>query len=263
MPSVNALADRWKRTVPSIPDIAMRVAFLRSEILTLPIPQVAHALDALGEGAEQAETRAREVLAAVLPSLVAIALADFVEALRGEAADRSLLSLARLLRRARGEGGAIAEEPKQKNVLTSPGGRPLTLGERKSMARRPTRAVVEKLLTDPHPAVIQNLLLNPRLTEDDLVRIASRRPPSVHAIAEIARHPRWSQRPRVRMTILQNPSTPPEISVPLVRLLIRPELHQVVAAADVPPIVRAAATELLARRPPVPLGPSDDLGEPQ
>ena len=34
------------------------------------------------------------------------------------------------------------------------------------------------------------------------------------------------------------------IAVPMVRLLIRPELQQVVAAVDVPTVVRAAATEL-------------------
>jgi hypothetical protein len=46
--------------------------------------------------------------------------------------------------------------------------------------------------------------------------------------------------------------TPPELAVPLVRLLIRPELREVLAAPDVPALVRAAAGELLDRRPPVP-----------
>ena len=90
------------------------------------------------------------------------------------------------------------------------------------------------------------------MTEDDVVRLAARRPAFADVIAEIARHPGWTTRPRVRMAIVQNPGTPTEIAVPLVRLLIRPELLQVTAAADVPAIVRAAATELLERRPPVP-----------
>ena len=54
------------------------------------------------------------------------------------------------------------------------------------------------------------------------------------------------------MTIVQNPGAPPEIAVPLLRLLIRPELQRVTSAADVPAVVRAAAGELLERRPPVP-----------
>jgi hypothetical protein len=107
-------------------------------------------------------------------------------------------------------------------------------------------------MKDPHPLVIRNLLGNPRLIEDDVIRMAARRPASPEAVLEIARHPRWSQRARVRMAIVQNPGTPPEVAVPLVRLLIRPELMQVAAAPDVPAVVRAAAAELLARRPPVP-----------
>jgi hypothetical protein len=46
-----------------------------------------------------------------------------------------------------------------------------------------------------------------------------------------------------------------------VRLLNRRELQQVIAAADVPAVVRAAATELLGRRPPVP--DRGEAGDPQ
>jgi hypothetical protein len=128
----------------------------------------------------------------------------------------------------------------------------LTLGERRALARRPSRAAFDKLLADPHPMVVQNLLQNPRLTEDDVVRMAARRPAYPDVIGAVARHPQWSQRVRVRMAIVQNPGSPAEIAVPMVRLLIRPELLQVVAAPDVPAVVRAAASEVLERRPPVP-----------
>ena len=69
------------------------------------------------------------------------------------------------------------------------------------------------------------------------------------------------QRGRLRMAILQNPGTPPDVSVPLVRLLVRPELLRLLHSPDVPKVVRAAARELLERRPPVP--ERGDRGEPQ
>jgi hypothetical protein len=71
-------------------------------------------------------------------------------------------------------------------------------------------------------------------------------------LIEIARHPEWSTRGRVRRALVQNPFTPGDVAVPLVRLLIRPELVEVMNAPAVPSIVRAAAKELLERRPPVP-----------
>ncbi len=109
--------------------------------------------------------------------------------------------------------------------------------------------------------MIHNLLRNPRMTEDDVLRLAARRPAHPDVLVEILRHPEWSQRARVRMAIIQNPGSPPEIAVPLVRLLIRPELHQVLAAADISTLVRAAAQELLERRPPVP--ERGERGDPQ
>ncbi len=109
--------------------------------------------------------------------------------------------------------------------------------------------------------VVKNLLQNPRLTEDDVLRMAARRPAYPEVIGEVAQHPVWSQRARIRMAIVQNPGAPPDIAVPLVRLLNRPELQQVASAPDVPAVVRAAATELLERRPPVP--DRGESGEPQ
>ena len=55
-------------------------------------------------------------------------------------------------------------------------GRPLTLGERKSLAKKPDRDLLERLLADPHPDFIRGVLRNPRLTEDDVVRFVARVP---------------------------------------------------------------------------------------
>jgi len=220
---------------------------------TKPLVAVAEALDALSGLAEQADPDAREALAAAVTVLADPASADLVDALRQLAEHAALLPLGRLLRRrARGEQAPEPPVVDERRLATGKSGRVLTLGERRALARRPSRAAFDKLLLDPHPMVVQNLLQNPRMTEDDVIRMVARRPAYPDVISAVARHVLWSQRARVRMAIIQNPGSPPELAVPLVRLLIRPELQQVVAAVDVPAVVRAAATELLERRPPVP-----------
>src|SRR4051794_15239401 len=73
-----------------------------------------------------------------------------------------------------------------------PTGRPLTLGERKALARTHRREDLLLLIRDPHPAVIAILLDNPHLTESDVVRIAAIRPAVPESLARIASHPRWS-----------------------------------------------------------------------
>ncbi len=258
-----ALAARWSRSVPSLREIPLRVAYLRSELLGRPLAAVAGALDELCGRAEQADPVAREVLSAAVTVLADPASADLADALRQVAEHAALLPLARLLRRkSRGEPAPERPAVDERALATSSSGRVLTLGERRALARRPSRAAFDKLLRDPHPMVVQNLLQNPRLTEDDVVRMAARRPAYPEVVAEVARHPVWSQRARVRMAIVQNPGSPPEIAVPMVRLLIRAELRQLASAPDLPAVVRVAATELLERRPPVPHR-DDGGGEPQ
>jgi hypothetical protein len=255
-----AVAQRWLRAIPTLRGSGLRSGYLRAEIARRPLDVIAEALNDLVGRAEQADALAREALSAVTPLLADPALAAWTEALRDFARARALLPLDRLLRF---ERGLTSEAPEidERTLMTSRSGRALTLGERRALARRPSRATLDKLLRDPHPMVMRNVLSNPRLTEDDVVRVAARRPAYAGVIAEIARHSVWPFRPRVRRAIVQNPGAPQEIVMPLLRLLIRPELAEVAAAQDVPAAVRAAAQELLERRPPVP--EREHKGEPQ
>jgi hypothetical protein len=249
---VSELAARWSRSLPALRESGLRVAYLGAELRARPLAEVAAALDLLCGRAEQADPVAREVLTAAVTVLADPGSADLADALRALAEREAHLALGRLLRRRARVGPASEPTVDERLLATSSSGRVLSLGERRALARRPSRAAFDKLLRDPHPMVVKNLLGNPRLTEDDVLRMVARRPAYPGVIGEIARHPVWSQRARVRMAIVQNPGTPPELAVPLVRLLIRPELREVLAAPDVPALVRAAAGELLERRPPVP-----------
>jgi hypothetical protein len=118
--------------------------------------------------------------------------------------------------------------------------------------------MMARLLRDPHPAVISRVLRNPRLTEDDVVHLAAKRPCRPDVLAEIARAPRWIHCARVRLAVILNPDTPAEIAVPIAGLLIRQELRLVVEATHVAPAVRALCIEHLARRPPGEFEPEDD-----
>jgi hypothetical protein len=252
---VRSLADRWLKGVPALKDVAMRVQLVAADLAGGDLPDVAEALEATCMLAEQAEPRAREVLAAAMPTLTDPAYEALVDRLRDVASESGHFALARLLRR-RARPAAFpgeAPEPDQRHPGEARVGRALTLGERKSLARSRDRFMLDRLLRDPHPLVIRNVLANARITEDDVVRLAARRPAFPDVQTEIAKHHRWSTRGRVRVALVQNPFTPPSVSVPLLSLLVRPELEQVIAATDVPAIVRGAALDLLERRPPVPL----------
>jgi hypothetical protein len=88
------------------------------------------------------------------------------------------------------------------------------------------------------------------MTEDDVVRLAAKRPGLAAVLAEVARS-RWSHRPRVRIAIVLNPATPPEMALRITGLLLRPELELVARSPGVSAGLRAVCLEHLERRPPV------------
>jgi hypothetical protein len=237
-PGGAALALHWQKTLPAVPDPSVRVGVLRHDLLTRPMGVLAPALDAVAARAEEHDEAALEVLAAAVLAMADPSLASRRDELSVVARSHGLTPLARLLPlRIDVEGDEEEPPPLPRTGV----GRTLTLGERRALARRPTRAALEKLLFDPHPLVVKNLLANPRLVEDDVLRIAARRPAVVPVLREVAQHVGWMTRPRVRLALLQNPSTPLELALPLVALLTRSELRQVTRAMDLPQAVRAAA----------------------
>jgi len=122
------------------------------------------------------------------------------------------------------------------------------LGVRRSMARRNDIGVIERLLGDPDPAVIENLLNNPRITELEVVRMAARSPVREAVLTAISRHPRWGIRHRVRVTLAHNPGTPTGITLGLLHLLLDQELEALAKDGRLSQVVTSRAEALLAGR---------------
>jgi hypothetical protein len=130
-----------------------------------------------------------------------------------------------------------------------PGTRPLTLGERKALARSWRRDVLERLLVDPHTDVVKLLLANPHVTEEDILKIStSRRSPSA-VLMLVLQAGRWGLRPRIRRALLRNPNLPLATSLRLVGLLNRTELRELAADPSLPESLLHALGRRL--RPPV------------
>ncbi len=120
-----------------------------------------------------------------------------------------------------------------------------SLGRRKALARGQDRMVLDRLLFDRHPAVIRNLLRNPRLVERDAVRIAAMRPTAPAVIQELYRSNRWITRYPVKKAIAFNPYSPLDIAVGLLPHLARQDLRSLSRSNVVDPELKAAARRLL------------------
>lgn len=241
--------ERLKRVTLSLPDVGLRVAWLRDALSGLDEWDAACLLNGLCEESERCEPEARAALLPLVLYFVSVGECELVERLRELAERRALLSLLRLL----GSASSVASTATA-NTRPVPDygtGRELTVGERRTLARRPSRKLFDKLLADPHPLVIRQVLENPYLTEDDVVRLAARRPARLDALNALAETQYWLRRPRVRLAIVLNPGSPLTISRPLLTLCTRSELVEVLRGVDAPIALLGTARELLERRPPL------------
>ena len=146
---------------------------------------------------------------------------------------------------------ALTREGEDQTPHAEAGSSVLTLGHRKQQARLctdPDR--LSRLATDDDPSVIRNLLLNPRLTEARVVRIAARRPATDRVFWEIARSARWGARINVRRALALNPYAPPTLINPLLAQFAAPDLREIAASESLHPAVRDAALALLTLRSP-------------
>lgn len=128
--------------------------------------------------------------------------------------------------------------------------RPLTLGERKSLARTGRRDVILQVRRDPHPDVVAILLGNPHITEADVVTIAAARPAVPATLTLVADHPRWSTRHVVRRALAFNPHTAAHVAIRVATTLGPTDWRELVGDHGLAPELRAHVEALLqASRP--------------
>lgn len=133
--------------------------------------------------------------------------------------------------------------------------RQITLGERKAMASGGNRAVLERLIYDRDPLVVRKLCLNPRLLEQDILLIATRRPNDPEVLHEIARS-EWLSRYRVRHALVLNPYNATGLSIRLLPLLHAHHVNSLRFAGDVHPQLVNWAVDVAAWRD---RGPTDRI----
>lgn len=256
-----SMVDQYVQALDVLPDDAMRHARFVQWIQPLPDELLLDALSLLQEGAQTDRPRYRAVLGSLLD-------VTSLHATLGEA------RLERLRELARQQGLAavyavLASEPPwrryyaSKHLDVNEQLESSPLGWRKALARGTNRAMLERLLYDKHPQVIEILLNNPRVLERDVVKMAALQPTSEHALRTIFSHPRWIRRYTIKKALVFNPYAATSMVRNLLGFLLEPDLRDASRSKRLSPEVRAFAKELLAlkleRRRPLQLAFSDGV----
>ncbi len=186
------------RRLQSVRDPSVRATYVRNAVSALRPDAVVALVAALDA---QRSPEHLDVLLLVSVALAEPSLAELRERSAVEAHQLGLADVAELLASHEADTPEIGEL----RVPDFGVGRSLTLGERKSLARKRERGVLQRVLRDPSPDVIRILLGNPSLTEPDVVQLAALRPIDPASLREIFRHPKWTIRYPVRRALVQNP----------------------------------------------------------
>jgi hypothetical protein len=124
----------------------------------------------------------------------------------------------------------------------------LPLGRRRSLAKGSDTDLLDHLARDCDPIVIANLLRNPKLTQEHVVRIAARRPIAASSLLAIQRCPRWSRDARVCVALARNPYTPVEVAIRALDRVSLVALREMRGDPDLHPDTRRQVEDELARR---------------
>ena len=122
------------------------------------------------------------------------------------------------------------------------------VGYRISQARQAVAGVLERMLFDPDPRVVQTILGNPRLTEADVLKLAASRRAGPGILETVAQDIRWIVRYPVKVALANNPATPTRIVLGLIPYLMKQDLRTLSTRAN-RGAIRDKAAAFLARRP--------------
>ena len=104
------------------------------------------------------------------------------------------------------------------------------LGNKITLARRATAAVLDALMKEGDVRVVEPCLANPRLKEASVFQLVSSSRALSEAIAAVARHQRWANRPNLKAAMLKNPSTPSTLFITLLAGTPAMELRNLAAS---------------------------------
>ena len=121
----------------------------------------------------------------------------------------------------------------------------LRLGERITLARLATPAVLPDMVRDAEPMVVEAALLNPRLAEEALVRLLRQEDARMVLLELAAASFRWRDRYGVRLALALQPHTPLAVALGQLSSLLPKDLERVGAAEGVRPLLQMAALRLL------------------
>ncbi|MGI8555197.1 MAG: hypothetical protein ACR2LT_02420 [Pyrinomonadaceae bacterium] len=124
----------------------------------------------------------------------------------------------------------------------------MTMKDRVKLAQKGDREARNILIRDPNRIVAQAVIQNPRITEQEVEKIATMRTVSEDVLRQIAINRAWARNYSIMYKLVQNPRTPLGNSVTIMTRLQLRDLEALVKNKNVPEAIRKQALRLSSAR---------------
>jgi hypothetical protein len=124
----------------------------------------------------------------------------------------------------------------------------MSVGERLKLALRGNRDARTILMRDGNRMVQRFVLLNPRMSDDEVLGLAKNRNIDHDVLEQICRHKEWVSNYQVRLALATNPKTPLGTAVRFVPTLLPRDLRQLAKSKNVPSAICGMAKRLVIAR---------------
>ena len=124
----------------------------------------------------------------------------------------------------------------------------LTLGERLKLALKGNRDARTLLIRDANRLVRRFVLLNPRISDEEIVMLTKNRNIDSELLDDICRKKEWVSNYQVRLSLATNPKTPVMLALRFVPTLLPRDLRLLAKSKNVPSAVCSMAKRLVIDR---------------
>lgn len=121
----------------------------------------------------------------------------------------------------------------------------LSMGQKIKLALTGNKSARELLSKDSNKIIAVSVLKNPRITEDEVIRLTASKNTTEDMLREIGRNKDWVKSYTVKFGMVTNPKTPLSISVKLLDHLYEKDLSKLARSKNIPSVLASTARRKL------------------
>lgn len=138
------------------------------------------------------------------------------------------------------EGHGTADEGNIYQVIKE-----MSMGQKVKLALSGNKSSRELLVKDANKMISLAVLKNPRITEDEVLKVANTKGTPEDLLRQISRNKEWIKSYSIKMGMISNPKTPLAISIKLMDTLYEQDLQKIAKSKNIPSALASSARRKL------------------